>query len=239
MVVVPAGSFLMGAGDARARQIELPRHQVTLAKPFAVGKFHVTRAQFMAFVAEAGYDVGPCFSGDLDLDASQSGNHPVVCVNVADANAYIGWLSTKTGQAYRLLTESEFEYAARAGTVTEWFWGDKRADGKAYAHCLDCSGNVGNFAKATAAVGSLKPNMFGLYDMLGNADQLVQDCYQANYNGAPTDGSARSGKFCPIRVIRGGSWHKTLDWARSAGRFLQSSDMRSNEVGFRVARTLR
>jgi formylglycine-generating enzyme required for sulfatase activity len=236
MVVAPAGSFIMGGGDAKARETELPRHQVTLARPFAVGKLHVTRAQFMAFVGEAGYDVGPCFSGDLDLDASQSGNHPVVCINFADANAYLAWLSTKTGQAYRLLTESEFEYAARAGTVTEWFWGDKQTDAKAYAHCLDCSGS---FAKATAPAGALKPNGFGLYDMSGNAYQLVQDCYQAHYNGAPTDGSARGGGVCPIRVIRGGSWQKPLVWARSAARFLQSSDQRTKEVGFRVARTLR
>jgi formylglycine-generating enzyme required for sulfatase activity len=238
MVVVPAGSFIMGGGDAKAREIELPRHQVTLARPFAVGKLHVTRAQFMAFVGEAGYDVGPCFSGDLDLDASQSGNHPVVCINFADANAYVAWLSTKTGRTYRLLAESEFEYAARAGTVTEWFWGDKQTDAKAYAHCFDCSGNIGS-VKATAPAGALKPNGFGLYDMAGNAYQLMQDCYQAHYNGAPTDGSARGGGFCPIRVIRGGSWQKPAAWARSAGRFLQSSDQRTNEVGFRVARTLR
>lgn len=238
MVVVPAGSFFMGAGDAKAKEVELPRHQVTLAKPFAVGKIHVTRAQFMAFVTETGYDVGSCFSGELDLDASKSGDHPVVCVNFADANAYVGWLSTKTGQAYRLLTESEFEYAGRAGTVTAWFWGDKRTDAKAYAHCADCSGNMG-FAKATAPAGSLKPNAFGLYDMVGNAYQLVQDCFQANYNGAPADGSARGGGFCPIRVIRGGSWEKTVEWGRSASRFLHAADMRSNEVGFRVARSLR
>jgi formylglycine-generating enzyme required for sulfatase activity len=237
MAVVPAGSFIMGGGDARAREIELPRHDVAIARPFAVGRTHVTRAQFMAFVGETGYNTGSCFSGDLDLDASRSGDHPVVCVNAADANAYIGWLSSKTGQPYRLLTESEFEYAARAGTVTVWFWGDVRTDAKAYAHCFDCSGNIG-FVKATAPAGSLKPNPFGLYDMSGNAYQLVQDCYQANYNGAPADGSARGGT-CPLRVIRGGSWKKSMDWGRSASRFLHGADMRTNEVGFRVARTLR
>jgi formylglycine-generating enzyme required for sulfatase activity len=188
----------------------------------------------MAFVGETGHEVGPCFTGDI----SQAGSHPVVCVNSADAKAYVGWLSTKTGQAYRLLTEAEFEFAARAGTVTEWFWGDNKADAKAYAHCSDCGGSVNN-VKTTAPVGSLKPNMFGLYDMSGNAYQLVQDCYQANYDGAPTDGSARGGGVCPVHVIRGGSWQKMLVWARSASRFLQSSDMRINEVGFRVARTLR
>jgi formylglycine-generating enzyme required for sulfatase activity len=234
MVVVPAGSFVMGAGDTNAHEIELPRHQVTLAKPFAVGKIHVTRDQFTAFVGETGYQVGSCMS-----EVPQSGNHPVVCVNWEDAKAYLGWLSTKTGQAYRLLTEAEFEYATRAGTVTEWFWGDKRTDAKAYAHCLDCSGGGSSIAKTTAPAGSLRPNMFGLYDMLGNAYHMVQDCYQANYNGAPTDGSARGGVGFCLRVIRGGSWHKPLEWARSASRFLQSSDMRTNEVGFRVARTLR
>jgi formylglycine-generating enzyme required for sulfatase activity len=238
MVVVQAGSFIMGAGDAKALSIELPRHPVNFATPFAVGKTHVTRDQFMVFVGETGYDVGPCFAGDLDLDASKSGNHPVVCVNVADVNAYIGWLTKKTGQAYRLLTESEFEYAARANTVTQWFWGDKATDAKAYAYCADCGGTFG-MVKATAPAGSLKPNGFGLFDMAGNAYQLMQDCYKADYNGAPGDGSARGGGACPIRVIRGGSWQKTAHWARSAGRFLHASDQRTNEVGFRVARTLR
>jgi formylglycine-generating enzyme required for sulfatase activity len=237
MVVLPAGSFIMGAADAKALEYELPRHEVTLAKPFSVGKIHVTRAQFMTFVGETGYSVGPCFPRDLDLNSSNSGDHPVVCVNFADATAYIDWLSTKTGQPYRLLTESEFEYADRAGTVTEWFWGDKAADAKAYAHCWDCSGN--GFAKVTAPAGSLKPNAFGLYDMSGNAYQMVQDCHKPNYNGAPADGSARSGEPCTLHVIRGGSWEKTAAWGRSASRFLQSADKRSNEVGFRVARTLR
>jgi formylglycine-generating enzyme required for sulfatase activity len=235
MVVVPAGSFFMGGGGARTRPIELPRHPVNIARPFAVGKVHVTRDQFMAFVAD-GYEAGPCFSGELDLDVSKAGDHPVVCVNYADAKAYVGWLAKRTGQPYRLLTESEFEYAARATTVTEWFWGDTAADARAYAHCSDCGGKV---AKATAPAGSLKPNLFGLFDMSGNADQLVQDCYQASHNGAPADGSARGNGTCIMHVVRGGSWHKPVDWARSASRFLASSDMRSNDVGFRVARTLR
>ncbi len=238
MVVVPAGSFVMGSGDAKARPTELPRHQVTFARPFAVGKFHVTRDQFMAFVAESGYDVGPCMT-ELNLDVSKAGNHPVVCVNVKDANAYTAWLSIRTGQAYRLLTESEHEYATRAGTVTEWFWGDNRADSKIYAHCADCTGNIANMVRATLPVGSFKPNGFGLYDMLGNAYQFMQDCYQASFDGAPADGSARGGGgICPLRVIRGGSWEKTLDWARSASRFLQGAGMRTNEIGFRVARSL-
>jgi formylglycine-generating enzyme required for sulfatase activity len=240
MVVVPAGSFVMGANDPKPKPIESPRHLVTLEKPFAAGKLHITRDQFGAFVGETGYEASgmSCMSGEWrDPGFTQAGNHPVVCVNWTDASAYVAWLSRKTGMAYRLLTEGEWEYAARAGTTTEWFWGDKRIDAKNFAHCWDCSGNV---ATTTAPAGSLRPNNFGLYDMVGNAYQLVQDCYQANYNNAPADGSAYGSGSCVARVIRGGSWHKTLEWSRSASRFLDaSSSMRSNEVGFRVARTLR
>ncbi|MBV9462470.1 MAG: SUMF1/EgtB/PvdO family nonheme iron enzyme [Bradyrhizobium sp.] len=240
MVVVPAGSFFMGGGDADTHPTELPRHQVSLPKPFAVGKTHVTRAQFMAFVEETGYDVGgDCFGGDPELDPSKSGNHPVVCVNLSDTNAYIGWLSAKTGQTYRLLTESEFEYAARAGTTTEWFWGDKKTDAKAYANCFGC-GDIAHWAHSTVPAASLKPNAFGLYDMSGNAKQLVQDCYQSNYNGAPTDGSAWDRERCFSRVVRGGSWQGPEWMARSASREMYgASDQRTNQVGIRVARTLR
>jgi formylglycine-generating enzyme required for sulfatase activity len=239
MVMVPAGSFVMGANDAKQQPIAGPPHQVTIAKPFAVGRFHITVAEFTAFVGETGYEAGPCMIGESWRNPGfpQSGNHPVVCVNWADAKAYIVWLATRTGKAYRLLSEAEWEYAARAGTTTEWFWGDKGADAKTYAHCFDCSGGT-KFAAATAPVGSLKPNKFGLYDMAGNASQLVQDCYQPGYNGAPTDGSAWTSGTCPLRVIRGGSWQQTLDWVRSAGRFLEAPNTRTNEVGFRVARTL-
>ena len=240
MVVMPVGSFLMGANDTRQRPIEGPQHQVTIAKPFAVGRFHITLAQFTAFVGETGYRADSCFNALggswREPGFAQSGDHPVVCVNVADAAAYAVWLSTKTGKVYRLLTEAEWEYAARAGTTTEWFWGDKGVDAKAYAHCLDCAGLKS--PSGTVPAGSFKPNMFGLYDMAGNANQLVQDCYQANYNGVPTDGSALTAGTCALRVIRGGSWKEALGRARSAGRFLETSEMRSNEVGFRVARTL-
>jgi len=169
MVAIPAGSFAMGANNAQQTPIATPRHQVTIAKPFAVGRFHITVAQFTAFVAETGHQADSCMHGPdgswRDPGFSQSGNHPVVCVSWHDAAAYVAWLSKKTGKAYRLLTEAEWEYAARAGTTTEWFWGDevsRGADGKAHAHCLDCSGGA-NIATATAPVGSFKPNMFGLY----------------------------------------------------------------------------
>jgi formylglycine-generating enzyme required for sulfatase activity len=235
LVVVPAGSFVMGANGAKPKPSEVPRHTVTIARPFAVGKFHLTVGQFETFVGETGYEAGPCTPNDWrDPGFSQTGDHPVVCVNWEDARAYTVWLSTKTGKVYRLLTEAEWEYAARAGTTTEWFWGDRQADARAYAHCFDCRGPMETPSWATAPVGSLRPNMFGLYDMAGNASQLVQDCYQASYNGAPTDGSAWSSGLC-FHVLRGGSWQGSLN---SAGRFFLGPNIRSNEVGFRVARTL-
>jgi formylglycine-generating enzyme required for sulfatase activity len=243
MVMIGAGSFAMGANNAQQTPIAAPRHQVTVAKPFAVGRFHITVAQFTAFVAETGHQADSCMQGAgaswRNPGFAQSANSPVVCVSWHDASAYVAWLSKKTGKVYRLLTEAEWEYAARAGTTTEWFWGDeaKGADGKAHAHCVDCAGG-GNIATTTTPVGSFKPNMFGLYDMAGDAGQLVQDCYHANYNGAPTDGSAWIGAGCLFRVIRGGSWAKTLHWARSSHRFLIGPDERTYEVGFRVARTL-
>jgi formylglycine-generating enzyme required for sulfatase activity len=238
MVAVPAGSFMMGASDPSKRPNAAPRHQVTLAKPFGVGRFHVTLAQFTAFVAETGHKSDACSSADSWRSPGfpQSANHPVVCVNWDDAMAYVAWLGRKTGKEYRLLTEAEWEYAARAGTTTEWFWGDEHTSAKAYAHCQDCNSS-GHRTAGTVPAGSFKPNLFGLYDMAGNADQMVQDCYQASYDAAPADGLARTARMCVLRVVRGGSWDKPSSWIRSANRFF-TNDRGSNEVGFRIARTL-
>jgi formylglycine-generating enzyme required for sulfatase activity len=238
LIVVPAGSFMMGASDPSQMATAAPRHLVTLSRPLGVGRFHVTVAQFTAFVTETGYQAGSCSSADSWRNPGfpQSTNHPVVCVSRDDAMAYIAWLSRKTGKAYRLLTEAEWEYAARAGTTTEWFWGNERASAKAFAHCLDCNSG-GRQTAGTVPVGSFRPNLFGLYDMAGNAYQMVQDCYQGNYTEAPADGSARNARICVLHVERGGSWQKPSSWIRSASRFF-TNDMGSNEVGFRIARTL-
>ena len=222
MVVVPAGSFTMGAPEDNSQR------EVTIASPFAIGKFEVTRDQFDAFVKDSGYDAGSsCETFEEDLvrqrssrsfrnpGFSQSGNEHVACVNWDDAQAYATWLSQKTGQAYRLPTDSEWEYAERGGSQLRLASAD---EGEA------C--RVGNFHDLTAAealnstyyeltcydghvytapVGSLRANAFGLYDMLGNVGEWVEDCGHQNYTGAPRDGTAwTSGGDCSTRVIRGG-----------------------------------
>ena len=130
------------------------------------------------------------------------GTKPVINVNWDDAQQYVAWFSKMTGQPYRLLTEAEWEYAARAGTTTAYSWGDEI--GKGNANCNGCGSKWDN--RETSPVGSFKPNAFGLYDMHGNVWQWVQDCYHDNYNGAPTDGSAWTSGDCSRRVLRGGAW---------------------------------
>jgi formylglycine-generating enzyme required for sulfatase activity len=236
--VVPAGSFAMGFDPNDPNE----SHQVTIARPFAVGRFHVTVAQFACFVIETGYQAGSCFqspSGSWrNPGFAQSDNNPVVCVSWDDATAYVGWLSKWTDNPYRLLTEAEWEYVARAGTTTHYFWGDDEVNaGEEHAHCQDCNKRA-PAPRGTAPVGSFKPNMFGLYDMAGNAAQFVQDCDHNDYRGAPTDGSAWLSGACKRRAIRGGSWLSQSYDVRSDRHFLPPEIGRSFDTGFRVARTL-
>jgi formylglycine-generating enzyme required for sulfatase activity len=229
MIVIPAGGFPMGSlpTDKGAYTNELPQHNVTIAKPFAVSKYDVTFADWDACVS-----VGAC------PKAADSGygrdTKPVINVGWDDAQTYVAWLSKMTGQTYRLLTEAEWEYAARAGTTTAYYWGDDI--GKNNANCDGCGSEWD--AKQTSPVGSFKPNAFGLYDMAGNVWQWVQDCYYDSYNGAPSDGSAWTSGACSKRVVRGGSWSYDPQVLRSAYRFGDSTDNRINDLGFRVGRTL-
>ena len=157
-------------------------------------------------------------------------------INVSwdDAKAYVAWLSKKTGEDYRLLTEAEYEYATRAGTQTAYPWGNDI--GKNNANCDGCGSQWDN--EQTAPVGSFAPNSFGLYDMVGNVWQWVEDCYHQDYNGAPTDGSAWTTGDCDLRVVRGGSWVSNPEFLRSALRGRGSTGGRSYDLGFRVGRTL-
>jgi formylglycine-generating enzyme required for sulfatase activity len=155
-------------------------------------------------------------------------------VNWFDATAYADWLSAKTGKPYRLLTEAEWEYAARAGSSTSYSWGNDI--GTANANCNGCGSQWDD--KLTAPVGSFKPNAFGLYDMHGNVWQWVEDCYEGKYNGAPTDGSAHAPDDCERRVVRGGSWEIKPQYLRSASRAGGIAISRQKTVGFRLARTL-
>ncbi len=230
---------------------EAPQHTVTIAKQFAVGTFDVTRDEFAAFVTDTGYNTGSqcrIWVGQQWTEKQgfswrnpgfeQTGSHPVVCISWNDAQAYVNWLNKKTSRDYRLLSESEWEYAARAGTTTAYFWGNDI--GKNNADCIGC-GSQWDY-KETAPVGSFKPNAFGLYDMAGNAAQWTQDCYHdsydVGYDTAPADGSAWTNGACGGRVLRGGSWLYPPRALRSASRGEGPADARGISIGFRVGRTL-
>jgi formylglycine-generating enzyme required for sulfatase activity/uncharacterized caspase-like protein len=270
MVVVPAGSFTMGSPSTEKGRYdnEGPQHTVTIAHAFAVGKFTVTVDQFADFVKATGHDVGSkCWTfedGKNEERAdrsfrnpgfSQTGSHPAVCLSWDDAKAYVAWLSRKTGKAYRLLTEAEWEYAARArtapGSYPRYFFGDNEDDMCRYGNGADQTAkskiagikdwtfvNCSDGYAYTAPVGSFLPNAFGLYDMHGNAWQWVEDCWHDNYQGAPTDGSAWGGGDCSRRVLRGGSWLINPGYLRAAERLWVATVIRSSFLGFRLGRTL-
>ena len=229
MVVLPTGEFMMGAPatEKDRNDDEGPQRSVTIAKPFAVSKFEVTFADWDACVS-----VGGCPQvGDSGFGR---GTRPVIYVSWDEAQQYAAWFSKMTGRPYRLLTEAEWEYAARAGSTTAYFWGDEI--GKGNANCGGCGSQWDG--RQTAPVGSFVPNAFGLYDMAGNVWQWVQDCYHDNYNGALTDGSAWTTGDCSRRAVRGGSWFNGPPNVRSAGRDGVAAGGRGDRLGFRLGRTL-
>ena len=229
MVVVPAGSFMMGSPPSENVSItERPQHTVTIAKPFAVSKYELTFDEWDTCVS-----YGDCPQGISDSGFGR-GRQPVINVTWDDAQRYVVWLSKMTGQPYRLLTEVEWEYAARAGTTTAYYWGNEIGTGK--ANCVGCDSQWDR--KGTAPVGSFAANPFGLYDMAGNVWQWLQNCNNRNYNGAPTDGSAWISGDCSRRVSRGGSWVFGPQRLRSAHRAMDASGYRAYGTGFRVGRTL-
>ncbi len=282
MVVLPAGLFMMGSPEWEDEQFasEWPMHEVTIPKPFAVGVYEVTVGEFGNFVKDSGYSQrkvecevymegewkGSHENSWNNPGFSQTDNHPVVCVSWKDAQEYVRWLSEKTGETYRLLSESEWEYAARAGTQTRYSWGDKI--GRKQANCDDCGSDWD--AKRTAPVRSFPANRYGLYDVHGNVHEWVGDCWNDSYRGdgyrgAPVDGSVWESGRCSERFFRGGSWVDHPRFLRSASRNRGSTDprfvwdgwqdvnpwnphsanrnrntagYRYSNVGFRVARTL-
>ena len=267
LVVVPSGSFMMGSPE----NDEGPIHEVRIGYQLAVGVYPVTFDEWNACVSDGG--CGGYEPKDRDWGR---GTRPVINVSWGDAKRYVGWLSWKTGKGYRLLSESEWEYVARAGTDTNYWWGNEI--GRNRANCKGCgnwwddektsSATVGSseiaaamsvFAVAspfglglydkrrnvmkTSPVGSFSANAFGLYDVHGNVAEWVEDCWNGDYTGAPTDGSAWESGECDRRVLRGGSWWSQPSFLRSAYRSnpiggIRSDDLRSDEHGFRVARTL-
>lgn len=231
MVAIPAGSFVMGShsADADSQNDEIPLHEVNV-KAFALGKYEVTRGQFGDFIDETGDYAGTYWNHN---ESSQTKSQPVVYVNWNDAQAYAQWLSKKTGKQYRLPTEAEWEYAARAGTTTARYWGNDIGRNK--ANCLGCGSKWEE--KGTAPVGRFVSNAFGLHDMIGNAWEWVEDSYHDSYIDAPTDGNAWSGNGAK-RVVRGGAWDDESGYARAAKRVSEGSANRNNGFGFRLARTL-
>ena len=238
MVVVPAGSFLMGSPDAEEgrREDEGPLHRVTFAAPFAVGIYEVTFDEWGACVADGG-------CGDYWSSYSEGwgrGRRPVINLSWHDAQTYVAWLSGKTGKRYRLLRESEWEYVARAGTRTPFHTGSTISTDQANydGNYVYGSGQEGVYRGKTVPVGSFAANAWGLHDVHGNVWEWVQDCWNGNYQGVPADGSAWLDSICSDRVLRGGSWLSTPRILRSATRDGSSSGFRGYDSGFRVARTL-
>jgi formylglycine-generating enzyme required for sulfatase activity len=216
-------------------------HRVNIARPFALGRYEVTFAEWDACVADGG-----CKRFRPDDHGWGRGDRPVIGVSWDDANAYARWLSEKTGQRYRLPTEAEWEYAARGGnrplkTVaagaagTAYWWGDALGHGK--ANCAGCGSSFDG--KQTAPVDSFEPNPLGLYNMHGNAAEWVADCWTASYAGAPTDGAAVDRPQCGERVLRGGAFNQDPTYATAASRFKYDATVRYYAHGFRIARDMR
>jgi formylglycine-generating enzyme required for sulfatase activity len=231
MIVVPAGSFTMGSPDSELPRgsNESPQHLVTIVRRFAVGEYTVTFDEWDACAAEGG-----CNRYKPADQQWGRGRRPVINVSWDDATTYVAWLSRKTGKPYRLLSEAEFEYAARAGGQTAYPWGNDI--GRGNANCIGCGSQWDG--KQTAPAGSFPANVFGLYDMAGNVWEWAQDCYHDNYVGAPSDGSAWVSGDCSRRVVRGGSWYSSLRYLRAAARNGSASSTRLDDSGIRVGRTL-
>jgi formylglycine-generating enzyme required for sulfatase activity len=223
MVRIPAGTFLMGAkadpfASSQPSADEQPQHQVSV-KAFAMGKYEVTQEQWYAVMGTTPSQ----FKGRT---------LPVEQVSWEDAQEFVKKLSVKTGKNYRLPSEAEWEYAARAGTQTAYSFGDNEGDLGRHAWFSQ------NSNRTTHPVGEKQSNSFGLHDMHGNVWEWTQDCWNGNYNAAPTDGSVWTTGNCSLRVVRGGSWSADPRFLRAAFRFMYSSaSVRSLSIGFRVVRT--
>ncbi|MDX2201589.1 MAG: formylglycine-generating enzyme family protein [Hyphomicrobiaceae bacterium] len=241
MVVVPPGEFMMGSAETeRGRSPnEGPQRKVTIAQAFAVGKVEVTFAQWDDCVKEGGCTVRPEDSG------WGRGRRPVINVAWGDAKQYVAWLAKKTGKPYRLLSEAEWEYAARAQTK----WNPAPPPFSTGATITYQQANYdanfsygrpngGIYRQKTVDTGTMPKNAFGLHEMHGNVWEWVEDCYRDSYARAPSDGSAVEERNCKLRILRGGSWNYQPVALRAAYRYATFPELRVNQAGFRVARSL-
>lgn len=266
MVVIPAGRFVMGSATSEpVRDMdEGPQREVTIGSPIAVSRFEVTRGQFRQFTQESGYKAAAncsVFTGARservatksweDTNFPQTDAHPVSCITWLDAKTYVAWIAAKTGKSYRLLTEAEWEFAARAGSAGKYSYGEDANELCAYGNIADDTARAAGglatwtysqcqdgFGLGTAPVGTFKPNAFGLHDMHGNVWEWVEDCARDTYQGAPVDGSAYVTPDCPARVDRGGAFYNNRGTNRSAERAFYPPTGNSGNIGFRLARNL-
>ena len=257
MVEIPGGHFQMGDIAGIGFRNQKPVHQATI-KPFQMSKYEVTKAEFAAFINATGFQTdaeknsaenkGCLVYSNSDWNW-QSGTHwrdhafkqedrePVVCISWSDAKTYIKWLNKESGESYRLPTESEWEYAARAGSNTNFPWGDVPSHEYANYGKDECCGGLAEGRDRwvnTSPAGSFTANAFGLHDMHGNVWEWTDDCWNKNYKDAPANGTARSSGDCGRRVLRGGSWDDKPKLIRSAHRFWEHINDRGNFIGFRL-----
>jgi formylglycine-generating enzyme required for sulfatase activity len=266
MVVVPPGRFKMGRDAGEKDRYEGPVREVTVGYAFAVGRFELTNAQYRRFVEATGHKTAGsgcnAFFGsrveplpntswrDPGYGRPIRDDEPVACIRWSDAKAYVSWLAGRTGKRYRLLTEAEWEYAARAGTQGDYVWGDDPSLACRYANIHDVSAvkygpplpysapACDDGYAEVAPVGRFAPNAFGLYDMIGNVWEWVEDCYQVPYGPTPVDGSAQLAEGCDRRGVRGGSWRTGYERQRSAFRGRDPEALTSQIFGVRIARDL-
>lgn len=256
--------------DVDAEDNEEPRHEVSIPAALGVGKYEITVEEFRRFVESTGHSASSVCYADPDGDGEyqdlaksgygwnkpglqgyeQSSRDPVTCVTWRDAQAYVAWLSQKTMHKYRLLTEAEWEYAARGGTTTIYFWGSENREACSFANGADKLAKTLRWWKSkwpvvpcsdehlyTSPAGTYAANPFGLYDMAGNVSEWVQDCYEDDYDDAPRSGDAVVGD-CEYRVLRGGNWSNSPNRLRSAARDWEKPSMTGHNFGFRVVREL-
>jgi formylglycine-generating enzyme required for sulfatase activity len=224
LVVVPPGDFVMGSNDT---PYEKPERTIAIRRSFAIGRREVTFAEW-----DLCADAGACKHRPDDHGWGR-GDRPVINVSWDDAKLYVAWLSQKTGQRYRLPTEAEWEYAARAGTKSPFWWG--RDAGAARAQCDGCGSPA---IRQTSPAAAFRPNGFGLYDTAGNAAEWVEDCWNDSYRNAPKDAAAWTSGDCHLRVLRGGAFASKPPDIRSSARFRYDSDVRYYANGFRIVRDL-
>jgi sulfatase modifying factor 1 len=277
MIRVPSGSFEMGSSAEALMEAQVPepfaayqtpQHAVRLARPFAIGKYPVTRAQFEHFVLATDHQTADlCWSWNVKAERyeqqqqltwrnpgfPQSPSDPAVCISWDDAKAYVAWLSQVTNKTYRLPSESEREYVTRGGSETAWPWGDTtnaicehanvsdrsrlavhRLTRQTRETAFDCEDGF----VYTAPVGSFAPNIYGVYDTLGNVWEWIEDCFAENYETAPSDSTAVQSNNCAQRTLRGGSWFTFTFLDRPGARYGAMPTDRSGHVGFRIARPL-